>query len=125
VALLTCALGDDARLVRAAGSLGYAGIVVEAFGAGHVPAVVADAISELVKECPVVVASRTGAGSVLTATYGFPGSESDLAARGAILAGALDGPKSRLLLTILLATGADLDGVRDGFARFDDGATSD
>ena len=37
VALLTAALGDDSRLVDAVEGLGYAGLVIAAFGGGHVP----------------------------------------------------------------------------------------
>ena len=69
----------------------------------------ADALSEAVRRIPVVVASRTGSGTTLTQTYGFPGSESDLLRRGAVLAGWLDPRKSRLLLWSLLALGHDRD----------------
>jgi L-asparaginase len=124
VALVTLAMGDDDRLVRALRSLGYSGVVVEAFGGGHVPARMADALGALARDVPVVLASRTGAGTVLTSTYGFPGSESDLIARGLIPAGALDGPKARVLLSVLLATGRNRDRVAEAFGAFDaaDGA---
>jgi L-asparaginase len=112
VALLTCALGDDSRLISRILDVGYAGIVVQAFGGGHVPARIVPALEEAAAHIPVVLASRSGGGELLNSTYGFPGSEQDLLSRGLIGAGYLDGPKARILLSFLLATGADIHGVR-------------
>jgi len=120
VALLTCALGDDARLLGQVRVLGYAGAVVQALGGGHVPAAIVPALEELAGQVPVVLASRAGAGEVLTGTYGFPGSERDLLARGLVPAGFLDGPKARVLLSLLLAGGAGADDVRAAFAQVAD-----
>ena len=117
VALVTCSLGDDDRMVTALGSLGYAGAVVAGFGAGHVPARVVAALDALARRVPVVLASRTGAGELLRETYGFRGSESDLAARGLWSAGSLDGVKARVLLSLVLAGGGDAATVRANFER--------
>ena len=76
--------------------------MIEALGGGHVPSVMAKPLGKLANEIPVVLASRTGGGEVLQNTYGFLGSETDLQERGLINAGALDGPKARLLLSLLL-----------------------
>ena len=122
VALLTAVLGDDSRLIERLEELRYAGLVLEAFGGGHVPAHVVPALADLATRVPVVLASRTGGGEVLRTTYGFPGSERDLLDRGLIPAGFLDGPKARILLSLLLATGADLAGVRSTFAQVLDSA---
>ncbi len=116
VALVECALDDRGELLRLAADR-YDGIVVAAFGAGHVSGPAAEVVSEAVARVPVVVASRTGAGTTLSLTYGFPGSESDLARRGAVLAGWLDPRKSRLLLWALLALGRGPGEVRAEFAR--------
>jgi L-asparaginase len=119
VALLTSVLGDDSRLIAQVESAGYAGLVLEAFGGGHVPAAVVPALEELAARMPVILASRTGGGEVLQETYGFPGSERDLLSRGLIPAGFLDGRKARILLSVLLACGHDLDGVRTAFEQVD------
>jgi L-asparaginase len=122
VALLTAALGDDGRLIGELERLGYAGLVLEAFGGGHVPAGVVPALADLAGRLPVVLASRTGGGEVLRETYGFPGSERDLLAHGLIPAGFLDGPKARILLGLLLAGGAGTAAARAGFAGYLDAA---
>ena len=106
VALLKATLGDDGRLVRAVRDLAFEGLVMEGFGGGHVPTGVADALEVAASMMPVVLASRTGSGEVLQRTYGFTGSEMDLLRMGLIPAGDLDGPKARLLLSVLLRIGA-------------------
>ena len=115
VALVTLAMGDDGRLLSAIEPLGFRGLVVEALGGGHVPVALIEPLTRLAAAMPVVLASRTGCGEVLRCTYGFPGSESDLLARGLIPAGALDGPKARLLLALLLRSGASRAQVAHSF----------
>lgn len=103
VALHRVSLGDDGRLLGAVADAGYAGLVVDALGAGHVPAWMVEALAALARRIPVVLASRTGGGEVLRSTYGFPGSERDLLARGLLSAGALDALRARLVLALALA----------------------
>jgi L-asparaginase len=112
VALLETHLGDCGDLLRLVADDGYDGVVLAGFGAGHVSAALAEVVGEVVPRCPVVLASRTGGGPVLTGTYGFVGSEQDLLARGVLPAGWLDPRKARLLLWSLLAAGADAETVR-------------
>jgi L-asparaginase len=113
VALLETHLGDRGELLRLVADAGYDGIVLAGFGAGHVSAGLAEAVGDVAARCPVVLASRTGSGPVLTGTYGFVGSEQDLLARGVVPAGWLDPRKARLLLWALLASGAGADELRE------------
>lgn len=102
VALLAVAMGDDDTVVNAMRKAGIDGMVVMALGGGHVPTAIASALEDSARHIPVVLASRTGAGEILSRTYGFPGSEIDLQRRGVVRAGWLDAPKAKVLLTLLL-----------------------
>ncbi|MGH3761520.1 hypothetical protein [Actinophytocola sp.] len=82
------------------------------------PAAVVGLVAEHAARLPVVLSTRTGAGSVLRRTYGYPGSERDLLDRGLIHSGFLDPAKARVLLQLLLATGADRPGIAAAFDRF-------
>lgn len=117
VALLKMCMGDDDRLVAQVEALGYAGLVVEALGGGHVPTRTVEALTGLAGRMPVVLASRTGGGELLRETYAFPGSERNLLAGGLVPAGFLDGPKAKILLGLLLANGAGIEEVRGSFER--------
>ena len=115
VALLETFLGDEGELLKLVIEAQYDGIVIAAFGAGHVSAAMATMVSKASGQVPVVLASRTGAGSLLAETYGFPGSERDLLRRGAISAGWLDPRKARVLLWSQLALGHSIEQIRVDF----------
>ncbi|HEX7404634.1 MAG TPA: asparaginase [Candidatus Nanopelagicaceae bacterium] len=118
VAVVTCALGDDALILGEIESLGYKGVVIEGFGGGHVPARVVPAIEDLASRIPVILTSRTGAGELLRQTYAFPGSEQDVLSRGAVSAGSLDGIKARILLSLILTLAPELDEAKRAFEDF-------
>ena len=105
VALVEALLSDDGELAEMAVQAGYDAVVIGALGAGHVSFGFAERISRLCEKVPVAIASRTGAGSTASKTYGFVGAEIDLAARGAMLSCWLSPRKTRLLLWALLASG--------------------
>jgi L-asparaginase len=113
-AVATIALGDDGEVLRAIG--GHVdGLVIAGFGAGHVPEACVPVLNDLAQRVPVVLASRTSAGPVLTKTYGFPGSESDLLSRGLISAGTLTPVKAKILLHAALTVGASRPEIQELF----------
>jgi L-asparaginase len=113
VALLTASLGDDTRLLDQVLAAGYKGLVIEAFGAGHLSEAWADAAEKIAREIPVILCSRCQNGTVFENTYGYTGAEIDLAARGLVPSGQIKSRKARLLLSVLLA-----DETQDWYARF-------
>lgn len=115
VALLETFLDDDGAMLEVIAADQFQGIVLAGFGVGHVSAAIVGKVERAARALPVVLASRTGAGSTHQNSYGFTGSESDLCSRGVIAAGWLDARKARVLLTCLLAAGADRTAIADEF----------
>jgi L-asparaginase len=106
IGMVHAAMGDDGSWLKPFAEH-TDGLVIAGFGGGHVPSRLVPLLAELAEAKPVVLASRTGSGPVLRKTYGYPGSEQDLLARGLINAGFLDPFKARVLLHVLVAAGAD------------------
>jgi L-asparaginase len=115
VGVVTVALGDDGSFAEALGERAD-GLVIAALGVGHVPAVMAPVLGRLADRIPVVLASRIGTGPVHDSTYGYPGSERDLLSRGLISADCLAPVKARILLHLLIASGADKARIREAYA---------
>lgn len=102
VPIVRVAQGTDLTEVEALAAVAD-GLVIEGVGGGHVPSPTVAGLEAVARRIPVVLASRVGAGGTLSATYGYPGSELDLLARGLASAGPLDALKARLRLAAQLA----------------------
>ncbi|MGA2009128.1 MAG: asparaginase [Solirubrobacteraceae bacterium] len=118
VSIVTASLGDDGALLRSAAAMGD-GVVVEAFGAGHVTPGMLVALREAVERVPIVVTCRPERGSMLHATYGFDGSERDLRAGGAVCAPFLSPVAARIALLCCLGAGLARDGIDAVLAAWD------
>jgi L-asparaginase len=102
VAMLETSLSADTLLLENILELGYDGLVIGGFGAGHVSQSWADVIEKIAKKIPVIVATRTGSGSTAQSSYGFIGGEMDLIRKGVSMAGFLCPRKARILLWLLI-----------------------
>ena len=112
VPLVKLTFDDDGWWLPRLREIGAPGLVLEAMGGGHVPSWLCDDLAALAATIPILVTSRTGNGEVLRSTYGgFPGSETWLIEAGLIPAGSLDSLKARILLGVLLTSGADRAGI--------------
>jgi L-asparaginase len=97
--------------------LGEAHVPIVAVAAGmdgrvleqdHAAALVLIALDRLLAHgVPVVICARPARGGTLERTYGFAGSETDLAERGAILAGEASPWKARIRVLVALALDQD------------------
>ena len=117
VAILSASLGEGPELIEAVAAAGYAGLVVAATGAGHLHHAWVAPLEALAARMPVVLATRVPRGPVLSETYGFEGSESDLLQRGLISAGFLGASKARIALSLALGAGMETDQIRRLFER--------
>jgi L-asparaginase len=120
VAQVTVSFEDDGRLIGAVPSLGYGGLVLAAFGGGHVPSWTVPILARVAGQIPVVLASRTTAGEGLTGSYEYPGSETDLIGRGLIPGGSLGAAHAAVLLRLLLMAGMDRGELGLAFERASD-----
>ena len=83
---------------------GSSGIVVDALGAGSVPAAIRDDLLAAARSVPLVLTTRTGSGPV-QAEDSYPHAWDDLLAAGIALEKRLDGPRARIRLSLGLQLG--------------------
>ena len=117
---VTVFFDDDGGLIEAVPSLGYHGLVLAAFGGGHVPAWVVPILTKVAENIPVVLTSRTNAGEGLRKTYAYPGSETDLIAHGLIPAVSIGAAHATVLLRLLLMAGIERDALAWCFEQASD-----
>lgn len=115
VALVKASFADDALLLGILPQLGYQGCVIEAMGAGHLPAHYVQAIRDLLPHMPVVLSTRVPSGPIFQRTYDFPGSEMDMLRLGVISGGELGSLRARILLSLLLANGVTKESLQMEF----------
>lgn len=118
VPLVAAFPGIGPELVRAVVAFtGARGLVLEGFGAGHVPASIADVVSDLLDDGVVVVIATRVLGGGTWSLYGGAGKGVALRRAGVLAAGRLSAGKARLLLMACLAGAADPATTRARFER--------
>jgi L-asparaginase len=118
VPIVTAALGEGGGLLRAAAQTA-GGVVVEAFGAGHLTPGMLQALRDVVSHVPVVVTVAPERGSMMRATYGFEGSERDVRSSGAVCAPFLSARAARVALLCCLGAGLGRDAIAAALAPWD------
>ena len=110
---------DTGRILDALEQIPFDGLVIEGTGCGSIAGWVLDRVERIHQQIPVVIASRTGRGDVLTNTYGAGyGEPLYYVENGYLLAGLLDGRKARVLLTLLLMSECSKEQIFESFRRY-------
>jgi L-asparaginase len=120
VVVVPTVAGDDGSLARAALATEPDGAVVGTLGAGHLAPSLLELWGDAAERIPVVAYTRPERGVILSATYGYAGSEQDLRGTNIIPAGFLSPQAARMKLLACLASGLTIEEVRWAF-RQDDG----
>lgn len=119
VLLYSSYLGDTGKLLDCVEAMGYDGVVVEGTGGGSVAEWVFERLERIHARMPVVMATRIGAGDVMTGTYGNDyGMPRYCIEHGYLMAGQLDGRKARLLLTFLLISECTPEQIAESFRMY-------
>lgn len=118
IALITASFGDAGFMLDLLEKSSCAGLVIEALGAGHLPEKYLDILDRLTQKMPVILSSRVGNGHIFQNSYGYQGAEIDLIKRGLIPSGILDGPKSKILLTLLVMADRNQAEIKETFSQW-------
>jgi L-asparaginase len=111
VELIKLTIGSTDGYIRYAADSGSKAIVLEGFGIGNATPAVTKAAARIIERgIPVIVTSRCPKGRVKP-VYGNGGGR-DLFDAGAIFAGDLNGPKARVLASVLLGHGWGMEKLR-------------
>jgi L-asparaginase len=108
VEIVYSGVGDDGTLLRTAAEIAD-GVVLVAFGAGHLSPNLFRELRAAVVRVPVIVTCRPDRSAMLVDTYGFEGSEGDVRASGAVCAPFLSAQAARIALLCCLGAGLDRD----------------
>jgi L-asparaginase len=118
VPIVTATLGEDGGTVRAAAE-DADGLVVVAFGAGHLtPGMLAE-VQAAARRIPVLITCRPERSAMLFATYGFDGAEPDLRSSGAVCVPFLSAVAARMALLCALGAGLDRAELAKALAPWD------
>ncbi len=120
VDIITSVLGDDGALLAEAAERAD-GLVVVAFGAGHLSPASLAVVRAATGRMPVVVTCRPERSSMLFDTYGFEGAEADVRSSGAVCAPFLSPVAARMALLACLGAGLSRDGIAAALAPWDAG----
>jgi L-asparaginase len=118
VEIVSPGMGDDGALLQHAAASAD-GLVLVAFGAGHLSPALLARLREATARVPVVLTCRPARSSMLVETYGFEGAERDLRASGALCAPFLSPAAARMVLLCCLGAGLDRAGIAGVLAPWD------
>jgi L-asparaginase len=118
VRIATVSLGDEGEALGVLAG-GCDGLVVVAFGAGHLSPGGLEHLRAAADRIPVLVTCRPERSSMLFDTYGFEGAESDVRASGAVCVPFLSAQAARIALLCCLGAGLDRDGIAAALAPWD------
>jgi L-asparaginase len=113
VFLVTAHVAMDGALLDAVAPLAPSGVVIAATGAGNTSPALLESARRLMETGTIVaLTTRTAAGAA-TPAYAFEGGGATWVRAGAILAGHLNGPKTRVALAAGLGAGLDRTGLAE------------